>query len=78
MTLLPWARRTFSPRVRYTLLRWTLVQLRRAADRWAINFENAAESSRKDVRLRVISTDPIPEADLQRASEYVRERGWVE
>jgi hypothetical protein len=35
---------------RYRLMRWTLVQLRRLARRYCINFENAVESSAKDVR----------------------------
>jgi hypothetical protein len=30
-----------------------------------------------DYATAIISTEPIPEADLIRASKYVRERGWV-
>jgi hypothetical protein len=30
-----------------------------------------------DYSSAIISTKPIPEADLERASRYVRERGWV-
>lgn len=37
-------------RRKYTMMRWTLVQLRRIARRYAINFDNAVESSRKAVR----------------------------
>lgn len=38
--------------IRYRSLRWALVQLRRVAVRYGINFDNAAESSRKAVRRR--------------------------
>jgi hypothetical protein len=37
-----------SPATRYRLLRSMLVMLRRIANRYSINFDNAAESSRKD------------------------------
>jgi hypothetical protein len=34
-------------RWKYVMMRWTLVQLRRIARRYSINFDNAAESSKK-------------------------------
>jgi len=35
---------------RYRLLRWSLVKLRRLSRRYCINFDNAVESSAKDMR----------------------------
>lgn len=43
-------RQFWTPGRRYRTLRWVLVQLRRASTRWAINFDNAVESSAKDMR----------------------------
>ena len=51
--------RGISVAARYRAMRRVLVWLRRAAIRWHINFDNAVESSAKDVRGITHSNTPM-------------------
>ncbi len=35
------------------------------------------KARRAAIRSGVVSTDPIPDEDVARAAEFVREQGWV-
>lgn len=53
------------------MLRWALVQLRRASARWCVNFDNAVESSAKCIPEHPAKSIPKHDLDcLRRKKQF--------